>query len=345
MKALFATIFTVAVVAAISTPVRAQDDVVRMSLSTQLKSDPEQMTEAEAVKPGDPIYFVVKLSPKYKYTLADLASTDPKTGEKNVFVCFDMNSYRVGQICSGILKSPVSDQDLNRKAASFTLVPAANDMNAENIKTIGQIMDMIDSKSGQDFDLKILYKNFDTQKSASFKVTITMADYAKSRWKSYDDLFKARANAEKQKEDAVAGERTKVIVTDWVKTLRSKRTDSALEKDIMKWWRGPDPSKIADPVIRIYFLEPNYEIARNEFGIVIRKTVDALILWKDRNAANCHIQWRSFGYQSLGGAAFNTEMEAWTLANNGYPRYYQLTEGREVRTGAWYDVDCASFAH
>lgn len=338
MKLLLTTLFIWGSVAVFAVPVRAQDDVVRMSLSTELKSDPEQMPEAETINVGDPIYFVIKLSPKYKYTLGDLASIDPKSGEKNVFVCFDMNSYRVGEVCPGILKSPVADQDLKRRSAVYTLVPATSDMNAENAKTVRQILNMIDSKAGQDFELRVTYKNFETQKSAVFRAPISMANYERSRWHDYNSLFLNReAAADKQKQNAFDLE-TKGVVTDWVKNYRSKRVDPTLERGIVKWWKGPDPSTMVDPILRIYFLEPTYEITRNAFGEVLRKTVDALIVWKERTGSKCQIQWRSFGYESLGGGTFSPDMQMWT-----YDRHIPMAGGRKILAGSWYEVDCAPF--
>ncbi|MGH9818553.1 MAG: hypothetical protein ACRD43_00180 [Pyrinomonadaceae bacterium] len=249
-----------------------------------------------------------------------------------------MNSYRVGEVCPGILKSPVSDQDLNSRSAIYTLVPATSDINAENAKTVRQILNMIDSKAGQDFEIRVTYKNFETQNSATFRVPVSMANYEKSRWRDYNSLFLSReAAADKQKQNEFDLE-TKGVVTDWVKNFRSKRVDPALERGIVKWWKGPDPTKIPDPILHIYFLEPNYEIARNAFGEVLRKTVDTLILWKERTGSKCLIQWRSFGYESLGGGTFSPDMEMWT-----YDRDIPMAGDRKILAGSWYEVDCAPF--
>ncbi|MEP7077360.1 MAG: hypothetical protein ABI878_16260 [Acidobacteriota bacterium] len=139
-------------------------------------------------------------------------------------------------------------------------------------------------------------------------------------------------------EKIVFDAQTKGVITSWTKNYTSRRVDPALERGIVKWWKGPDPTKIPDPILHIYFLEPNYEIARNAFGEVLRKTVDALILWKERTGSKCYIQWRSFGYESLGGGTFSTEMEMWTL-----DRDIPMAGGRKILAGSWYAVDCAPF--
>lgn len=131
---------------------------------------------------------------------------------------------------------------------------------------------------------------------------------------------------------------TRTLTTDFVKNLKSRRADPALERDIMKWWKGPDPAKIPDPVIGIYFLMGDYEYARNDYGTVLRKTLDALILWKERTGTKCWVQWRSFGYESLGPGVFDKSMGVWTKDSN-----LPLPEYRSIKAGAWNEVDCGPF--
>jgi hypothetical protein len=279
-------VFILALVFIFPAHIHAQSDIVRMSLSTELKSDPEQMNEAETINAGDPVYFVIKLNPKYKYTLGDMASTDPKTGEKNVFICFDMNSYKVGEVCSGILKSPVSEQDLNRKSAVYTLIPAANDMNAENIKTIRQILDGIDSKLGQDFDLRITYKNFDNQKSASFKAPISMANYDKSRWHDYNSQFANReAVAQKQKE------------LDTTVVPQAGMHDPVAEKELLAAAQSlfGTSSKIYKAVIT----SSQWTYEKNDYGILLSRAVYVSIMRKETASGNCFVDNRLYAKQEF----------------------------------------------
>jgi hypothetical protein len=132
--------------------------------------------------------------------------------------------------------------------------------------------------------------------------------------------------------------RTKVVTTEYVKNLRSQRVDPTLERDIMKWWKGPDPTKIPDPVLKIYFIMDDYWYTRNDYGTVLRKTIDALILWKERTGTKCWIQWRSFGYESLGPGIFDKNMNMWTKN-----AYLTLPEYRKIQAGAWSEVDCTPF--
>ena len=133
--------------------------------------------------------------------------------------------------------------------------------------------------------------------------------------------------------------RTKIVTTQYVKNLGSKIADPVLERDIMKWWKGPDPAKIPDPVLGIYALTDGYWYTRNDYGTVLRKTIDALILWKERTGTKCWIQWRSFGYESLGPGVFDQNMTMWTKN-----AFLPLPEYRKIQAGAWSEVDCAPFA-
>lgn len=270
-----------------------QDDAVRMFISTELKGDPAQMTEAEKVSPGDPVYFVVKL--KYKYKIGDLASTDPKTGQKNVHVCFQTNSYRVGEVCTGILKSPVSEQDLNSKSAVLTLIPAANDTNAGNIDFIRKILDMFDSKYGQDFDLRITYKNYDSQKSADFKVLISMDNYRKSRWNDYNDIFVKREAVAKEtadKQEAAVRKQKELASTEVPPAFAH---DLAAEKQLLA--AAQDQFGSTNRIYKSIYLESDWRYERNEFGILLARWAYVAILRKETATNDCFVDGRLYARQ------------------------------------------------
>lgn len=321
-------------------PAFAQDDnTSRMFLSNSLKPDPTQMVDAEELKPGDPIYLVLVIDPKDKRKIGDLVSTDPTTKERNVFICIEVFSSTGKVSCPGILKTPLSQSVLDGKSVVYPIIPADNDINVDNGDVINNVLTSLQGAMGQSH-ITITLRNYATQAVTAgvMKYDVDVSDWNGSRWSKYRGLFLEReAVAGKQKQTAFDSE-TKVVVTEWLKNFSSRRVDPALEKNIVKWWKGPDPTKIPDPIVHIYFLEPNYEIARNAFGEVLRKTLDALILWKDRNGSKCHIQWRSFGYESLGGGTFSSEMEMWT-----FDRDIPMAGGRKILAGSWYEVDCTPF--
>lgn len=284
MRALPATVLVLATVLVSHAMVLAQDDAVRMFISTELKGDPAQMPEAEELRPGDAVYFVVKVN--YKFTLGDLASTDPKTGKKNIYVCFDMNSYKVGEVCTGILKSPVSEQDLAAKAAELTLVPATNDMNAGNIDFIRKMLDMIDSKLGQDFDLRITYKNYDNQKSASFKAPFSMTNYDKSRWYEYNRMFvNQETSAQIQKE----------LATTTVP--QAAMHDPALERQLLA--AAQDLFGSTNKIYRAVFISGDWTYEKNDFGILMSRAAYVAIMRKETATNNCFVDQRLYAKQEF----------------------------------------------
>ena len=163
---------------------------------------------------------------------------------------------------------------------------------------------------------------------------------------SVDSYRKHRDDRAKQEKVEFDGQ-TRGVITTYVKSLKSKRADPALERDVSKWWKNTDGSA-NHAILRIYFLQPSYEIVRNDLGLALRKTVDSLFVVKNTIEQRCWTQWRSFGYESLGGGAFDTEIQAWLKqyqAGFGYYTYALTLPGdRKVHAGSWYEVDCNAFA-
>src|SRR5258708_33203229 len=109
---------------------------------------------------------------------------------------------------------------------------------------------------------------------------------------------------EREKENKkVFDAQTKGVVTNWIKNYKSKKVDPKLEKGILAWWSGSPGAVVINPILQVYFLQPDFNYARNEFGIVLNKTVDTLYVFKMKNDGKCYAVWRSFGYESLGGGS------------------------------------------
>src|SRR5262249_50730480 len=93
--------------------------------------------------------------------------------------------------------------------------------------------------------------------------------------KTYNESQK---ETEKLKEAQVIADR-KGTMTKWVKGLVSKRNDPALEKAI----RGSDQA----PILYIVFLTPGYDLMRNDLGIVQRKAIKTVYVYRWPQTGKC----------------------------------------------------------
>ncbi len=160
-------------------------------------------------------------------------------------------------------------------------------------------------------------------------------------------IYNQKKENDDKKEQAVFDSQTKGVITDWVKNFSSRRIDPVLAKGINRWWNGPPGTAVVNPILRVVFLEPNYEVTRNEFGVVLRKTVDAMIIFKVKSSGQCHMRWHSFGYESMGGGAFSDEVKPWEkqerIGFDFYPQHILLPGDRKIYAGREYVVDCDAF--
>jgi|GEM_PF-4350789 len=146
---------------------------------------------------------------------------------------------------------------------------------------------------------------------------------------------KEETDKQKQAEFEQTGRKT--IMTNWVKGLMSKRNDSALEKAI----RASDSA----PIMRIVFLTPAYDFIRNDLGIVQRKVIKTVYVYKWTQTGKCFAHWKYYGYESLGGGAFDTDLGNWRVMTDGGWHIAELnvpgTDG--FPSGENWEVDCSAF--
>jgi hypothetical protein len=273
----------------------AEEEPFRMFFSTELKSDPAQMTEAEQLKPGVPLYFVVIANSDH--TLGELASTHPKTGERNIHVCFDMNSSRVGSVCVGVLKSPVSEQQLKSKGAMFTLIPATNELEGENIAVIRKILDMVDSLH-QDVDIKTTYTYFGTEKRfASFRAPLSLKDYEKSRWYEYNQLFVHRESAANKaaREVEAAARKEKELKT--VVVPKAAMRDAALERQLLAAAQAMFGA--TNRIYRAIFTSSDWSYEKNPFGILMSRAAYVVIMRKETSTGSCFVDQSRYAKQEF----------------------------------------------
>lgn len=147
-----------------------------------------------------------------------------------------------------------------------------------------------------------------------------------------------KEDADKQKQAEFEQTGRKTIMTNWVKGLVSKRNDPALERAI----RASESA----PILRIVFLTPAYDFERNDLGIIQRKVIKTVYVYKWKQTGKCFTHWKYYGYESLGGGAFNTDIGNWRVMADGGWHIAELkvpgTDG--FPSGENWEVDCGAFA-
>lgn len=129
----------------------------------------------------------------------------------------------------------------------------------------------------------------------------------------------------------------KTIMTAWVKGLVSKRNDPALEKAIR--------TSSSSPILRIVFLTPAYDLMRNDLGIVQRKAIKTVYVYKWPQTGKCYAHWRYYGYESLGGGVFDRDLGNWRVMSDGGWHIAELNVpgANGFPSGENWEVDCAAF--
>jgi hypothetical protein len=306
--------------------------------SNQFRPDAASMPQTAVFAVDDPIYLVLNLSRSGTNTIGDLASVDPDSGKKNFWLCFspesgDQNFKGVLPKCVGILPAPLSDGVLNAKAVSYKILPGGGELTGGKTDLSEGVLNLIQAKrTSETVEVPFtyyIYGKADRPLKAG-AVVISCRNWDSSKTGKYLADRDAKAETE-----AVSGR--KGSMTTWVKGLVSKRRDPALEKAI----KNSDPS----PILHIVFLTPGYDIIRNDLGIVLRKAIKTVYVYKWPKTGKCFAHWQYYGYESLGGANFNTDLGSWRVfTDDGYhvaelnvPGTYGFPSGDN------WEVDCAAF--
>jgi len=306
--------------------------------SNQYRSDVTTMPQTDSFTVDDPIYVVLNLS-NGKNTIGDLVSTDPNTGKKNFWLCFspgaaEQNFKGVTPKCVGILPEPLSGEVLNAKAFAYKILPSGSDLARNKTDLSEGVVNLISAYRNDGRPVEVpftyyIYGKADRPLKAG-EVVVSCQNWDQSATGKY--LKDAESKADN---DELAGRKS--IITNWVKGLTSKRNDPALEKAIR--------ASVQSPVLRIVFLTPGYDIIRNDLGIVVRKVIKTVYVYKWVKTGKCYAYWQSYGYESLGGGAFNTDLGSWrTYTDDGWHVAELNVPGTYgFPSGEGWEVDCSTF--
>lgn len=137
-------------------------------------------------------------------------------------------------------------------------------------------------------------------------------------------------NTRQRAADEKAGAaRNQKVVTAYIHSLGSKRSDPALTRDIINWSHNE--------TTKVYIMDANYYITRNYRGEVLNKNIPAIIRYK--TDGHCYIQWRAFGYEAIGGGNFVKDLYTYNKSD-----YYLEAKGLggslQLEQGVAYPIDC-----
>lgn len=141
---------------------------------------------------------------------------------------------------------------------------------------------------------------------------------------------KERENIALQKQKAQQEKENKIKLTEYARTIKSRRSDPVLEKKIFEWWNAHNPEF---PALKVFFLDPDFSLPRDGYNQVLRKSIAAMVVYKGKQGT-CWMQWNSFGYEHLGGGAFNDELGAWTSGHA-----FRIAD-IDIYPGTNYELDC-----
>ena len=305
--------------------------------SNQYRPDAASMPQTDTFSVDDPIYVVLNLS-RGNNSIGDLVSTDPKTGKRNFWLCFspgaaEQNYKGVTPKCVGILPEPLTDESLNAKAVAYKIVPSGADLPRNKTELSDGVINLLEAvRTRGSVEVPFtyyIYGKADRPLKAG-EAIVSCENWDQSATGKYLKDAESKADS-----DELAGR--KPIMTKWVKGLVSKRNDPALEKAI----RASD----AAPILHIVFLTPGYDIIRNDLGIVQRKVIKTIYVYKWVQAGKCFAHWKYYGYESLGGGAFDTDLGNWRVMSDDGWHIAELnvpgTNG--FPSGENWEVDCSAF--
>jgi hypothetical protein len=137
----------------------------------------------------------------------------------------------------------------------------------------------------------------------------------------------------KKKYDSEKGQR--VALSNHMRALKSQRNDPEMEKKITQWWNVNNPEF---PAQKVFFLDKDFFLVRDEYNQVLRKLISAVVLYKAKNGI-CSIQWNAFGFEHLGGGAFDNQLTVWKAGYKQYGNYVYKIPNADLYAAYNYELD------
>jgi hypothetical protein len=288
----------------LAAPAVGQEGADRFFVSTRLDANLTRMTQTtEPITPNDPVYVVFDLT-KTKGTIGDLISKNPETGERNLFLCFDMYSFTayLKPNCVGVLKQPLSEAVLMSKSYVYTLIPPTNDLNLENIDVIYATLGAVSNGGTASTDLKIAYKNMESGNTLQLSPVVDKEHWQDSRWQNYLFAIIPLQEAKKRRQQ-LAASASEPLPT-------SLLNDPAAEKEAFD--EAQSAYANTHRVYRVALLDRDWGYLRNQYGVLTGRAVRVALMMKRIQGGDCEVHYTRYVVQEhIAGGQFGRVSLRW----------------------------------
>lgn len=297
-------------------------DAARLADAGALRSDGKEL---DVYKGGDAVWGVLQSAPKFK----DITPYTSEAGGATVVrVIVSLRNEHQNFDPLFTAEIPVTPEQARQGTLAFAVIPDTFSLDAPGLH---KLLDRMPDYG---------------KKRILFKVRIEGSDkrggnYLQSGfWLDLAGGLGRHAEWIQQKNGITSGQaavREQPLIaarTAFVRKYTDARDDPRLAQDIFKWWSSTVPA--ASPMLKVVACSSDYDIVRNTYGIVTSKQACALLVHKRASGGKCFVQWRKFGYESLGGGAFDTQLKNWTPSDLAF-----TIAGEKLDAGKPYEVDCS----
>lgn len=321
-------VLRVLVLAALPFPLAAQAELIFTNDASALKnaSSLRDSKELAVFSASDPVWGVLRTNGKFP----DVSGfTRLKDGNRVVtVVILDYKDVGPGPKFYPMdsVDIRLSSEDLAKQTFTFVVIPNSFDRSAPAFeKLIDKFKDA--GKGRALVAVRVDPDNEENTIRSGFYVDLSKGLGQYADWQTQLNSSYA-ANAAEREKPLIATR------TAFFAAYRSKLTDPAFDKKFPAWWKAHMDAQAQ--LIRANTASLDWSFVRNDVGIVQSKRVTVLYAYRRTDSGKCFIEWQQFGYESLGGGAFDTQLKYWTPSDQVFN-----VEREPLDAGRGYEVACA----
>ncbi len=280
--------------------------------------------DLDVFRGGDAVWGVLKAAPKFK-------DIKPYTSELNgaSVVRVEVSLRNEFQNFDVLFKTalPVTAEQMQASSVSFPIVPDTFDLALPGLE---RLLHRIPDHKKRKMLFKVRIEGSE-KTGGNYIQSGFIIDLADGQGR-FGDWIKQKDSIDSVK--AAATEKPLIASrTQFVANFVAARDDARFSQDIAKWWNSGKSSPNPNPILKAVACS-DYDIVRNSYGVVLSKQSCGLMVHQRGSDGKCFVQWRKFGYESIGGS-FDTQLKSWT------PQDLHFNMGKEkLDVGKPYELDC-----